>query len=63
MWIGLFIGLAVVGLLAILLVPRKRNAADGPLPTEVETLLLLGEDPDGVLATDPESAESASPSD
>jgi hypothetical protein len=61
MWFGLIIGLAVVALLAILFVPRMRNGDDAPLPTEVETLLLLGEDPDEVALRDPESP-SPSPS-
>ncbi len=47
-WIAVSVGVAVVALLAILLLPRTRNAADGPLPPEIETRILLGETPDKI---------------
>ena len=43
MWIAISVGVAGLALLAILLLPRSRNAADGPLPPDVEARILLGE--------------------
>lgn len=48
MWIAISVGVAVLALLAILLLPRSRNAADGPLPPEVEARILLGEHPEDI---------------
>ncbi len=46
MWIALIvIGVAMI-VTALLLTPRGANRDDGPLPTDVETRILLGEDPD-----------------
>ena len=47
-WIAVFVALAILailGVLALLLVPRSGHAEDGPLPRDVETRLLLGESP------------------
>ena len=46
MWIALVLLGVVILVTALLLLPRARNQEDGPLPPEVETRLLLGEDPD-----------------
>ena len=48
MWIAAIVIAALLVLLALLLVPRGRNADDGPLPTDIETRLLLGERPDDI---------------
>ncbi len=48
MWIVISVGVAVLALLAILLLPRSRNAADGPLPPDVEARILLGERPENI---------------
>ena len=48
MWIVISVGVAVSALLAILLLPRSRNAADGPLPRDVEARILLGERPEDI---------------
>ena len=48
MWIVISVGVAGLALLAILLLPRSRNAADGPLPPDVEARVLLGERPDEI---------------
>ena len=48
MWIAVSVGVAGLALLAILLLPRSRNVADGPLPPDVEARLLLGERPEEI---------------
>ena len=48
MWIVISVGVAGLALLAILLLPRSRNAADGPLPPDVEARILLGERPEEI---------------
>ena len=48
MWIVISVGVAALALLAILLLPRSRNAADGPLPPDVEARILLGERPEEI---------------
>ena len=48
MWIAISVGIAGLALLAILLLPRSRNAADGPLPPDVEARILLGERPEEI---------------
>ncbi len=48
MWIAISVGVAGLALLAILLLPRSRNAADGPLPRDVEARILLGERPEEI---------------
>jgi hypothetical protein len=44
--VGLIVGASVVALLMILIGPSRRVRAEPPLPRDVETKLLLGEDPD-----------------
>lgn len=46
MWIALVLTGVVILISALLLLPRARNPDDGPLPPEIETRILLGEDPD-----------------
>ena len=60
MWIAISVGVAVLALLAILVLPRSRNAADGPLPRDVESRILLGERPEEI---DGHGEEANSPSD
>jgi hypothetical protein len=44
--VGLIVGASLVGLLVILIAPSRRVRAEHPLPRDVETSLLLGQDPD-----------------
>ena len=44
--VGLIVGASAVGLLVIIIAPSRRVRAEPPLPRDVETKLLLGEDPD-----------------
>ena len=44
----MIVGASVVGLLMILIAPSRRVRAERPLPRDVETRLLLGQDPDAV---------------
>jgi hypothetical protein len=44
--VGLIVGASLVGLLMILIAPSRRVRAERPLPRDVETSLLLGQDPD-----------------
>jgi hypothetical protein len=46
MWIALIVGGGLLVLALILVIPRRSGGDDAPLPTEIETQLLLGEDPD-----------------
>lgn len=48
MWIAIIAALAVLTLLGLLLLPRPVNPADGPLPEDVETRILLGERPEDI---------------
>ena len=50
--VGLIVGASLVGLLTILIAPSRRVRAERPLPRDVETSLLLGQDPDAVEASD-----------
>ena len=45
-FVGVVVGASVVGLLVIVIAPSRRVRAERPLPRDVETKLLLGEDPD-----------------
>jgi|GEM_PF-3921407 hypothetical protein len=51
MWIAVVVTLAALALLALFVVPRGANAEDGPLPTDVETRILLGERPEDIDAS------------
>jgi hypothetical protein len=44
--VGIIVGASVVALLTIVIAPSRRVRAEQPLPTDVETKLLLGIDPD-----------------
>jgi len=45
-FVGLVVGASIVALLMIVIAPSRRVRAEPPLPRDVETRLLLGEDPD-----------------
>jgi hypothetical protein len=45
-FVGLVVGASTVALLMILIAPSRRVRAEPPIPRDVETRLLLGEDPD-----------------
>jgi len=49
-WVGVVVVIAVVGLLVILLAPWKSVRDEPPLDTDIETRLLLGEDPASIAA-------------
>jgi hypothetical protein len=51
--VGLIVGASAVALLTILIAPSRRVRAEPPLPRDVETSLLLGQDPDQAI-TPPE---------
>ena len=59
-FVGLVVGASLVGLLTILIAPSRRVRAEHPLPRDVETSLLLGQDPDEV-ATPPPPPENDHP--
>ena len=44
------VGLALVTLIAIIVAPSRRVRAERPLPSDVETRVLLGESPDEIEA-------------
>ena len=46
--VGLIVGASLAGLLTILIAPSRRVRAERPLPRDVETSLLLGQNPDEV---------------
>ena len=48
MWIAGVVLVAGLALLALLLVPRGRIRADGRLPLDIETRILLGERPEDI---------------
>jgi hypothetical protein len=64
-FVGLVVGASAVGLLMILIAPSRRVRAEPPLPRDVETKLLLGEDPDQPTIPPPSTDHPApySPSD
>ena len=45
-FVGIVVGASAVGLLVIVIAPSRRVRAEPPIPRDVETKLLLGEDPD-----------------
>ena len=53
MWIAIVLAGVLLLFAVFLLAPRRGNPADGPLPTDVETMLLLGESPAEDIASDP----------
>jgi hypothetical protein len=60
-FVGLVVGASLVALLVILIAPSRRVRAEHPLPRDVETSILLGQDPDRVAAppTPPEDDHPA----
>ena len=59
--VGLIVGASLVGLLMILIAPSRRVRAEPPLPKDVETRLLLGQDPDPPAAPPSSSPEHLAP--
>jgi len=55
--VGLIVGASAVGLLVIIIAPSRRVRAEPPLPRDVETKLLLGEDPDQATTPEPPRGE------
>jgi hypothetical protein len=45
-FVGIVVGAALVALLVILIGPSRRVRSEPPLPTDVESKLLLGQDPE-----------------
>jgi hypothetical protein len=45
-FVGVVVGASIVGLLVILIAPSRRVRAEPPIPRDVATKVLLGEDPD-----------------
>ena len=64
-FVGVVVGASIVGLLVILIAPSRRVRAEPPLPRDVATKLMLGEDPDQHTIPPPSDAHPApySPSD
>ena len=65
--VGIIVGASLVGLLMILIAPSRRVRAEHPLPRDVETSLLLGQDPDQAAApeqpSEPDHPAPYSPND
>ena len=57
--VGVVVGASLVALLMILIAPSRRVRAEPPLPRDVETRLLLGQDPDSTIP--PAAPESDHP--
>ena len=53
--VGLIVGASLVALLMIVIAPSRRVRAEHPLPRDVETSLLLGQDPDEAVAPEASS--------
>ena len=64
-FVGLAVGGAAVAVLMILIAPSRRVRAEHPLPRDVETKLLLGQDPDQptIPPSTPEHPAPYSPND
>ena len=59
--VGLIVGASAVALLMILIAPSRRVRAEPPLPRDVETSLLLGQDPDQVIAPPEPTSDHPAP--
>ena len=59
--VGLIVGASLVALLMILVAPSRRVRAEHPLPRDVETSLLLGQNPDEVTAPEPSEPDHPAP--
>ena len=60
----IIVGLALITLVAIIVAPSRRVRAERPLPSDVETRVLLGEDPheiDAALQSREEVTSEPSP--
>ena len=55
--VGLIVGASTVALLMILIAPSRRVRAEPPLPKDVETRLLLGQDPDQPTIPPPQASD------
>ena len=64
-FVGLVVGASTVALLMIVIAPSRRVRAEPPLPRDVATKVLLGEDPDAPTIPPPTADHPApySPSD
>jgi hypothetical protein len=64
-FVGLVVGASVVALLMIVIAPSRRVRAEPPLPRDIATKVLLGEDPDQPTIPPPSADHPApySPSD
>jgi hypothetical protein len=51
--VGIVVGAAAAALLMIVIGPSRRVRAEPPLPREVETKLLLGQDPEPTIPPPP----------
>jgi hypothetical protein len=56
-WVGIVVALAIVAFLLILVAPWKGVRREQPLHPDIETRLLLGEDP-ATVAADADAAEA-----
>ncbi len=63
--VGLVVGASIVALLVIVIGPSRKVRAEPPLPRDVESKLLLGQDPDQPTIPPPPRSEHQqySPSD
>jgi len=59
--VGIIVGASLAGLLTILIAPSRRVRAERPLPRDVETSLLLGQDPDKVSEPAPPTEDHPAP--
>ena len=59
--VGLIVGASLVGLLMIVVAPSRRVRAEHPLPRDVETSLLLGQNPDEVTPPEPPRPDHPAP--
>jgi hypothetical protein len=60
-FVGLVVGASTVALLMIVIAPSRRVRAEPPIPRDVETRLLLGEDPDEATIPPAPSEEHPAP--
>ncbi len=55
------VGLALITLIAIIVAPSRKVRAERPLPSDVETRVLLGESPQDIAAAIETPQEHAAP--
>jgi hypothetical protein len=62
-WVAIFLGIACLSaFLVIVVAPWRRIRAERPLPDEVESRLLLGDDPDKIAKDEDEERTTPSSS-